>query len=283
MQHSVVDYSKMDVGDRIDAEYFQPAYLHLAEELVKRDATPLRNFCSYNGERFLSSRNTSLSRRVICHLFDALTAFRILSLQLRQDGLFEKVPTYFADQHQHIKRLSKGEIVITKVGTPCYASIIHDIDDVALSRTVLGLKSITGIDPYYLVAFLRSKYGFYQLFRERELTIQYQLTLERVSKVLIFKPTNDELEKGIAGCILLSEEISAERQDDYLPKLKPSSYPSSGLWTGSRIIVSISSPTSLTCNGSGRIDADYFQPKYAEIVNSIKDYAQADGATLWKI
>jgi hypothetical protein len=124
----------------------------------------------------------------------------------RQDDLFEKIPSDFADEHKNIKRLSRGEIVITKVGTPCYASIIHDIDDVALSRTVLGLKNIKNIDPYYLTAFLRSKYGFYQLYRERELTIQFQLTLERVGNVRIFKPKNEKLESMIADCFLLHEE-----------------------------------------------------------------------------
>ena len=119
-----------------------------------------------------------------------------------------KIPTSFANDCKNIKRLTKGEIVITKVGTPCYASIIHDIDDVALSRTVLGLKSIKSIDPYYLVSFLRSKYGFLQLLRERELTIQFQLTLDRVNGILIFKPKNKELENLISKYTFLHEEIN---------------------------------------------------------------------------
>ena len=166
MQFSNVSYSEVDLGDRIDAEYFQPTYLHIEEELLRHNAEPLRDYCLITGSAFYPAAtqlyefgDLPFMRCVDCISYPVITT--------RQDDLFEKIPIEFANQHKNIKRLKKGEIVITKVGTPCYASIVHDIDDVALSRTVLGLKAIKNIDPYYLVAFLRSKYGFLQLFRER--------------------------------------------------------------------------------------------------------------------
>ncbi len=59
-----------------------------------------------------------------------------------------------------------------------------------MTRTVLGMSQIDHslIDPYYLIAFLRSRHGFDQLMRERELTIQYQLTLDRTRKVKVYVP-----------------------------------------------------------------------------------------------
>jgi len=192
MQSSVVNFDDVDLGNRIDAEYFQPTYLHIEKKLIKKHATPLRAFCYITGSAFYpaathlyATGDVPFIRCVDCIPYPAITR--------RQDDLFEKIPQAFADEHKNIKRLTKGEIVITKVGTPCYASIIHDINDVALSRTVLGLKHIKNINPYYFVAFLRSKYGFLQLFRERELTIQFQLTLDRVGNVLVFKPINNFL------------------------------------------------------------------------------------------
>ena len=82
--------------------------------------------------------------------------------------------------------IDEDDIIITKVGSPCYASIVYEHDVVALSRTVMGLKNITEVNPLYLLAFLRSKYGFQELYREREQTIQFQLTLERVRKISIY-------------------------------------------------------------------------------------------------
>ena len=148
MQYSIVDYSEIDLGNRIDAEYFQPTYLHIEEELIQSDAIPLREFCSITGSAFYPAAthlyeigDLPFMRCVDCISYPVITT--------RQDQRFEKIPIDFANDHKNIKRLSKGEIVITKVGSPCYASIIHDINDVALSRTVLGLKSIKNIDSYY--------------------------------------------------------------------------------------------------------------------------------------
>ena len=263
MQYSIVNYSDIDLGDRIDAEYFQPIYLHIEEKLVENHAIPLRNFCSITGSAFYPAAthlyetgDLPFIRCVDCISYPIITS--------RQNALFEKIPRDFADEHKNVKRLSKGEIVITKVGTPCYASIIHDLEKVALSRTVLGLKSITNIDPYYLVAFLRSKYGFVQLLRERELTIQFQLTFDRVGNVLIFKPADNKLEKRISNCFLLheainrqSEQLYAQAQNFLLSEL--------GLtdWQPQHRLTFVTNYSEM--EQAERIDADYYQPKYEEI------------------
>ena len=271
MQFSIVNYSEVDLGNRIDAEYFQPTYLHFEEELLRHSAEPLRNYCSITGSAFYPAAthlyeigNLPFMRCVDCISYPAIT--------MRQNDLFEKIPIDFADGHKNIKRLKKGEVVITKVGTPCYASIIHDIDDVALSRTVLGLKTIKNINPYYLVAYLRSKYGFLQLYRERELTIQFQLTLERVGNVLIFKPINNDLEELIANCFSLYEKTSnqsgslfIEAENIVLSEL--------GLnhWQPKHQLTFVKNYSDT--EQAGRIDAEYYQPKYEEIEKAIKNHS----------
>ena len=267
-QCSIVKRSEIDLGDRIDAEYFQAKYLHTVEALTGCDAKPLRSYCETTGSAFYPAAqhlyefgDLPFIRCVDCISFPLITT--------RQDALFEKIPTSFADEYRNVKRLSKGEIVITKVGTPCYASIVHDLDEVALSRTVLGLKSIRGIDPYYLVAFLRSKYGFIQLLRERELTIQLQLTLDRVNNVLIFKPKDVQLENLIAHCFSLygdtnkhSALLYEEAQTLLLSEL--------GLadWQPDHQAESVRNFSEVW--GAGRMDAEYYQPKYDDIVNAVK-------------
>lgn len=270
MQFSVVNFGDVDLGNRIDAEYFQPTYLHVENKLIEKHATPLRAFCYITGSAFYPAAthlyetgDLTFIRCVDCIPYPVITS--------RQDDLFEKIPQAFADEHKNIKRLTKGEIVITKVGTPCYASIIHDINDVALSRTVLGLKYIKNINPYYLVAFLRSKYGFLQLFRERELTIQFQLTLDRVGNVLVFKPINKFLEELIADCFSFHEELKRkseilfnEAENLVLDELGLS------VWQLKHQLSFVKNYSDT--EEAGRIDADYFQPKYDEIVKVIKSY-----------
>jgi len=270
MQYSIMNYVDVDLGNRIDAEYFQPTYIHVEEKLIKKDAIPLRNFCSITGSAFYpaathlyESGELPFIRCVDCISYPVITS--------RQNGSFEKIPQAFANEHKNIKRLTKGEIVITKVGTPCYASIIHDINEVALSRTVLGLKHIKNINPYYLVAFLRSKYGFLQLFRERELTIQFQLTLDRVGNVLIFKPNNERLEKLIADCFSFHEEQQRE-SEKLFAKAENLVLSELGLsnWQPKHRLSFVKDYSDT--EEANRIDAEYFQPKYDEIVKAIKSY-----------
>jgi len=272
MQYSIVNYRDIDLGNRIDAEYFQPTYLNIEDKLLFKKSKSLRKYCKdITGSAFYPAAthlyeigDLPFIRCVDCISFPTITR--------RQDSSFEKIPMFFANEHKNIKRLSKGDIVITKVGTPCFASIIHNIDDVALSRTVLGLKGIHDIDPYYLTIFLRSKYGFFQLYRERELTIQYQLTLERVGNILIYKPENELLECKIADSLRIYEEIIDKSEKLYL-QAQSLLLSELGLldWKPKHQLTFIRNFSET--QQAKRIDAEYFQPKYNEIVEAIKKYS----------
>ena len=60
MQYSIMKYWEVDVGNRIDAEYFQLPSLRMEEELLKHNVEPLRNLLQYNGKCILSCGYTSL-------------------------------------------------------------------------------------------------------------------------------------------------------------------------------------------------------------------------------
>jgi len=269
MQYSIVKSSKIDLGDRIDAEYFEPSYLKDETRLKNVKAEPLSKYVKLTSSAFYPSATgyyktgeMPFIRCVDCIDFPAITKL--------QEGTFERLPYDFIKENKTIKKIEDGDIVITKVGSPCFASIIYGLGEVALSRTVLGVYKINNIDPFYLVVFLRSKYGFDQLTRERELTIQYQLTLERVGRILTYKPT-DGLQKLIRQLFIKSQDLYISEVELYrgaeqllLTEL--------GLteWEPKHILsfVEYFSAT----NKAERIDAEYFQPMYKEIVEAIENY-----------
>lgn len=266
-----MNYLDVDLGDRIDAEYYQVTYLHIEEALLRYNSKPLRNYSKITGSAFYPAA-THLYEYGDLPFIRCVDCISFLAITTRQDELFEKIPIKFANDHKNIKRLKKGDIVITKVGTPCFASIVHDINDVALSRTVLGLKAIKGVDPYYLIVFLRSKYGYLQLFREREQTIQFQLTLDRVGNVLIFKPRDSNLEKLVANCFTLYEKTNRE-SEKFFTMVENILFAELGLtsWKPKHQLNFIKN-FSVTKN-AGRIDAEYYQPKYEELITTIKNYS----------
>lgn len=145
-----------------------------------------------------------------------------------------------------------------------------DYDEIALSRTVMGLTGIHGIDPYYLMVFLRCKYGFEQLLRQRELTIQYQLTLPRVKAVDVFL-ADDKLQKAVNRLCGKSREFQKNSNEAYQfaeqTLMEIVKFPDFSAF-GTHSIKSINESFTL----SGRLDAEYYQPKYDALFETLSRF-----------
>lgn len=260
----------LDLNDRIDAEYFNKQDLKILSSLKHCGSVELRTLGEFFASAFYpaatqlyESGDVPFARCVDCISHPVITH--------AQDSSFERIPSDFISDNKGVSDLRRGDIIITKVGTPCYASIIHEHDRVALSRTVMGIGNISGIDPYYLLVFLRSKYGFSQLMRQRELTIQYQLTLERVKRILVYKPT-DCFQQAIRKFVFSSLEKEKESLRQY-GEAEQSLLSELGFdgWMPTEESVSVKNCSDFM--SAGRFDAEYFQPKYDEIVAKIKTYS----------
>ena len=268
LEVSEVKLSEIDLGDRMDADYFEKNNLHIEQMLRKVRAKELRGFAYFVASAFYpaatqlySIGDTPFIRCVDCINYPLITK--------RQDDTFEKIPMSFVLENDGINLLNRNDIVITKVGSPCYASLVYEHNVVALSRTVMGLKNINGINPFYLLVFLRSKYGFSQLLRARELTIQYQLTLERVKRIRIFVPEEslqlqiEQMVKSAHAKLEESKQLYTEAENMLLEEL--------GLknWQPKNENINVKT-LSESFSSSGRWDAEYYQSKYDEIENKIK-------------
>jgi restriction endonuclease S subunit len=269
MKYSVVKSSKIDLGDRIDAEYFEPSYLENESKLKRANAEPLSGYVKLVSSAFYPSATgyyevgeMPFIRCVDCIDYPAIT-------ELQKDK-FERLPQAFINENKTIKKIKDGDIVITKVGSPCFASIVYGLGEVALSRTVLGAYQIKEIDPFYLIVFLRSKYGFEQLIRERELTIQYQLTLERVGRILTYKPS-DDFQKKIRQLFIESQELYISEVEQY-QKAEQLLLSELGLldWKPKHELAFVKNFSAT--QEAERFDAEYFQPKYEEIIEAVKKY-----------
>lgn len=255
--------SNIDLGDRIDSEFFSKNYLnierclnHVKTKKIDQLASTVASAFYPAATQLYSVGDTAFVRCVDCINFPVISK--------DQDTDFEKIPHTFAMENGGISILGKNDIVITKVGTPCFASVISEYKEIALSRTVLGLTCIHDIDPYYLMTFLRCKYGFGQLYRQRELTIQYQLTLPRVKAIDVFVPSAD-YQCSIANMIKSYQKIlhNSHLWYQYAQTLLYSNLN----FDKSKICAKGTTEKSLSesFGSSGRLDAEYYQPKYDDL------------------
>lgn len=180
--------SDLHLHGRSDPEYYLPSHTAVEADLSHVPTVSLRQLGHFSCSAFYPAATHLYNDRGIPFLRCVdIIDFPVLS----PDQPFARIPETFVSNHGSIRSLSAGDVVISKVGTPCFAGLLsEDMPKSAMTRTVLGMSAIKTdtIDPYYLIAFLRSRYGFDQLMRERELTIQYQLTLERTRKIRVFLP-----------------------------------------------------------------------------------------------
>lgn len=266
---SEVMFSEIDLGDRFDAEYFTKNYLYISEQLEKVSTKQLGKISTAVASAFYpaatqlySVGDTAFARCVDCVNYPIISK--------AQDTIFEKIPYDFAVESKGISILQNEDIIITKVGTPCYASIITEYSEIALSRTVLGLTDIHDIDPYYLMVFLRCKYGFEQLFRQRELTIQYQLTLPRVKAINVFEP-GETFQKDIRRicmkfieCAQKAKKVYDEAQLVVATMLDMPEFPKKNISTKMK---------SDSFSKTGRLDAEYYQPKFDLLHETLKNFS----------
>lgn len=262
LEISEVRLKDIDLGDRLDAEYFSKQDLAMATALKKCGSEELRNFGEFVASAFYPAA-TELYDVGVVPFMRCVDCISYPVITHQQDNLVERIPAEFIASNKGVSSLNRGEIVITKVGTPCYASIVHEHESVALSRTVMGIANIKGINPYYLLAFLRSRYGFSQLMRQRELTIQYQLTLERVKRILVYNPSEafqgkvKELVEQFIACERKAATQYHEAEQMLLDELGFAG------WSPTDDAVSVKSYSDFV--SAGRFDAEYFQPKYDEL------------------
>lgn len=215
LEVSIISFSGLNLGDRADAEYFSKENRAIEQALRNHDALHLREFGTLVSSAFYPAAtdlyeegDVPFARCTDCIEYPIITQ--------RQDSRFVRVPSWFVKQSKQIDCANRYDIIITKVGSPCFASIIHDYDYIALSRTVLGLVQIHDINPYYLTAFLRCRFGFKQLLRQREQTIQFQLTLERVRDVLVYRASpkfQNAIEKLMLGYVASIEEVYSKADE----------------------------------------------------------------------
>ena len=268
LEISEVHLKDIDLGDRFDADYYTKEDIIIESLLREHNAVELRNYASFVASAFYPAAtqlyeigDTPFVRCVDCVNYPLITT--------KQNNSFEKIPIAFAKDNKGISFLKKNDIIITKVGTPCYASFVFEHDVVALSRTVMGLKDIRGINPFYLLVFLRSKYGFSQLLRARELTIQYQLTLERVKRILVYFPDKkfqlsiEDIVKESVEKQTQSRTVYAEAEEMLLVSIGLANWkPKKRQYNTKQLKDSFLS--------SGRLDAEYYQMKYDELESLIK-------------
>lgn len=261
---------------RVDAEYYQKQHLKLAVLLKKIGAIDIKNI---GAKLDCSAFYPSITQYYCYQEFDNIPFLRVDEIQsgliqITENTVF--LPEFVLFENQStICRVAEGDIVIAKGGNTLakVGLVPKDFSSYAACRDVIVLKTnnLNNTNKFFLWAFLHSQHGQNLMLRTSSQTGQPHLTLDSIYGIPVPILNMDFQEKfeniyhlvnklkdGSKICYQQAEELllSELNLKDWQPteeNIAEKSFASSFL-------------------ASGRLDAEYYQPKYDELEDRIKSY-----------
>lgn len=181
----------------------------------------------------------------------------------------------FIPEEEHNKnlatRLFENDIVLSKTAYPA-ASLVHVVECNA-SQDIIAIRISPNsrINPFFIVVYLNTKYGYLQMKRWFTGNIQMHLNLSD-AKALKIPEFSDHFQISVKKLFhaslrteVNSKQAYAEAEAVLLDELGLADF------TPSTDAVSIKT-FSDSFGSTGRLDAEYYQPKYDDYLKLIKQY-----------
>lgn len=176
-------------------------------------------------------------------------------------------PRYMdAQDYERLKKyaLKEGDILISVVGTLGNAAIVRERELPAIFSCKSTVVRTDQTDPYFLLAYLNSKYGRQLLLRKQRGAVQKGLNLDDLRSLdmpLHSCKFAEKIREITIACLVSLEEsrtlyTTAQQRLLHALKFEPQSISVSGI---------AEKPFS-TAAAAGRLDAEYYQPKYDDLL-----------------
>ena len=271
MQYSIVAFSEIARNPdlRIDAECYTPDHLEVERSISKKNfnlvedyAASVINFGAYS----------------LCNYIEFLDSGKpFLVTEDINNNVIETGKLHYISDEVHLllhkSHCFKGQVLLTMAGAYLGQAAVFNEDFECSSNQAIAKITLKphSINPYYLSTFLNCRYGQSQIKRFRTGTGQPNLNLGLIKTIKIVEASNHfqgTIDKGVNAALELRREsinIYEEAQTLLLSEL--------GLadWQPKHRLTFVKNYSDT--EQAGRIDAEYYQPKYEEIVHAIKSYS----------
>ena len=268
MQYSIISKSQLNSNIRMDAEYFSPYYLSIEKKIKTKLTSPLSKYSFFAKKGIFDISPEKYKQQGI----------PLIRTSEIKSPLINFSSTVFLDHETHKEfqttELQPGDLVFTKIGA--YIGDVAYLPNIYskynFSQNVAGVKIKKDmISSEYLLCYFLSKYGRSQILRYSMLSGQGKLELEDVRNIAIVEISHkfqkycsliinkiEQIKDNMGKFYKDAENLLLENLDPQEIDRKPK--------------LSYVKNFSDTQNAN-RIDAEYFHPKYDEIINKIKSYS----------
>jgi hypothetical protein len=266
MQFSIIYKSDLERTFRIDAEFYKPDVLNTLSLLSKKQ--PLTNYVK------VSDGNHSKITEYFQD-YPGIPYYR--GKDINTDFFIENArPIYISESKYNQKQMTRshffpGDVLLSIVGTIGSLSLVTDtVKKSTGSCKIAILRPTSELSSEYIASFLRSEYGQIQLKRITRGAVQMGIILEDFDQIQLY-PCSNEFDQAIKKIVQLSIKLNATRKQQY--------YKAEKILTNSLDLNEFQPQHKLTFikNFSDvkqveRYDAEYFQPKFDEIIKRTNKY-----------
>ena len=275
MQYSVVNYKTVKEGEgalRLDSEHYRKTYLDIKKKIESRKFYYLSEILS---KPIVTGHTPSMANE---SYYGGKVAF-VKTDNVREHVVTDNFNHYLSDEgNRKIKRsqLKNDDVVLTIIGASFdvvgRAALITDqILPANINQNIALIRVDEKIfDPKVLAVYLNSFYGRNYLYFLSRQTEQVNLNNKEVERLIIphfSKSIIDLISKIVEKSYQLkhnSKLLYSQAEQLLLSEL--------GLtdWKPKHVLVFVKNFS--TTQEAERFDAEYFQPKYEEIIEAVKKY-----------
>ena len=262
IKKSEIFENRIDKSSRFDAEFFSKEYLANNRLIESKKNDLLVNLTNSIDVGFVGSMvNEYTDNGILLLQTNNIDEFHINST----NKVYVNI-TF----HEKLKKsqIYTGDILIARSGSFGKASIYQNNETINSSDIIIVRANEDKINKFFLTAFLNSDLGKKQLFRFASGGLQGHVNLT-ILENLIVPILNNDLQKLIEKLVANSFEKLESSESKYsqsnttlLSELNFSN------WTPSLKNISIKK-LSISFLETGRIDAEYYQPKFDELIKKL--------------
>jgi len=268
MQYSIIQKSQLEGAHRLDAEYYQPEYLDLKNKITSIEFRSIKDL----SEKVFSGPFGSTLKSESYQDF-GIPFIRIGDIA---DIFIDKDNLVYISEEEHKRiystHLNIGDIVLSKIATIGKLSVIDDeLGEVNISENNIGirLQSLNENVRAYVLFFLLSKFGQFQIFRMASGNIQLKLNVSDIENILLpfAKDNRNKIFADYYSQVIEERRKSIkfyqQAQNLLLEELGLENFETENV---SARIVNFSDVKS-----AGRMDAEYFQVKYEKLLKKVEE------------
>lgn len=263
---SIVKASELEGPRRLDAEYYRPEYVELSKRLARCSTVTLEEVAQVTDGIHASPR------------FQPGSGIRYVSAKCVRDCYFDLTTAEELSNAQHVANprtaLRVDDVIVSTVGTIGFCAVVdQSLLPANCDRHVgiVRLRDTERLDPYFVAAFLNSKYGHYQTIREATGNVQLNLFIYAIGKLQVPHFANHRdisrmVQEGLRN-FRNSESLYLKAERLVLDAIG---------WDTLKLSQSKWWAVPLSrANGTHRLDAEHFQPKHDRLVAHLQKAGKA--------